>query len=78
VLAGQLLVKAWAWKEAESLHAEAVRAIDPAQLAPEKLAATLAILRTESDLLSHELSLALSHGSLATPSAQAAEGHDHW
>jgi FkbM family methyltransferase len=78
VLAGQLLVKAGAWKEAESLHAEALRAIDPAQLAPEKLAATLAILRTESDLLSHELSLALSHGSLATPPAQAAEGDDHW
>jgi len=78
VLAGQLLVKAGAWKEAESLHAEALRAIDPAQLAPEKLAASLAILRTESDLLSHELSLALSHGSLATPPAQAAEGDDHW
>ncbi len=78
VLAGQLLVKAGAWKEAESLHAEAVRAIDPSQLAPEKLAAMLAILRTESDLLSHELSLALSHGSLAMPSAQAADGHDHW
>jgi len=78
VLAGQLLVKAGAWKEAESLHTEALRAIDPAQLAPEKLAATLAILRTESDLLSHELSLALSHGSLATPPAQAAEGDDHW
>jgi len=69
VIAVQLLVKAGAWKEAESLHAEALRAIDPAQLAPEKLAATLAILRTESDLLSHELSLALSHGSLATPPA---------
>jgi hypothetical protein len=55
VLAGQLLVKAGAWKEAESLHAEAVRAIDPAQLAPEKLAATLEILHTESDLLSSQV-----------------------
>ena len=35
MLAGQLLVKAGAWKEAESLHAEALRAIDLAQLAPD-------------------------------------------
>jgi hypothetical protein len=35
VLAGQLLVKAGAWKEAESLHAEALRSIDLAQLAPD-------------------------------------------
>ena len=35
LLAGQLLVQAGAWKEAEALHAEAVRAIDPARLAPE-------------------------------------------
>ena len=48
LLAGQLLVQAGAWKEAETLHAEAVRAIDPARLAPEQLAAELQILRTES------------------------------
>ena len=75
LLAGQLLVQAGAWKEAEALHAEAVRAIDPARLAPEQLAAELQILRTESELLSHELSLALSHGALAasgsTPQAPA-------
>ena len=64
-LAGQLLVQAGVWKEAEALHADAVRAIDPARLAPEQLAAELQILRTESELLSHELSLALSHGALA-------------
>ena len=75
LLAGQLLVQAGAWKEAETLHTEAVRAIDPARLAPEQLAAKLQILRTESELLSHELSLALSHGALAasgsTPQAPA-------
>ena len=83
LLAGQLLVQAGAWKEAEALHAEAVRAIDPARLAPEQLAAELQILRTESELLSHELSLALSHGALAasgsTPQAPAQdEGPHRW
>ena len=83
LLAGQLLVQAGAWKEAETLHAEAVRAIDPARLAPEQLAAELQILRTESELLSHELSLALSHGALAAsgsmPQAPAQdEGPQRW
>ena len=83
LLAGQLLVQAGAWKEAETLHAEAVRAIDPARLAPEQLAAELQILRTESELLSHELSLALSHGALAssvgTPQTPAqVEGPQRW
>ena len=83
LLAGQLLVQAGAWKEAETLHAEAVRAIDPARLAPEQLAAELQILRTESELLSHELSLALSHGALAAsgsmPQAPAQdEGPQPW
>jgi FkbM family methyltransferase len=83
LLAGQLLVQAGAWKEAEALHAEAVRAIDPARLAPEQLAAELQILRTESELLSHELSLALSHGALAasgsTPQTPAqVEGPQRW
>ena len=83
LLAGQLLVQAGAWKEAEALHAEAVRAIDPARLAPELLAAELQILRTESELLSHELSLALSHGALAasegTPQVpDQVEGTQRW
>jgi hypothetical protein len=67
LLASQMLVRAGLWKEAEALHAEAVRAIDSEQLSPETLAAELEILRTESKLLSHELNLALSQGSLATP-----------
>ncbi len=71
LLASRVLVQAGAWKEAEALHAEATRALDPAQLAPEKLAAELSILRTESELLSHELSLALSHGSLAAAASSA-------
>lgn len=83
LLASRLLVQAGAWKQAETLHAEATQAIDPAQLAPEKLAAELSILRTESELLSHELSLALSHGSLAAgasppPVADVASNSQRW
>jgi FkbM family methyltransferase len=80
LLAQRALLDAGAWKEAETLHAEAVRAIAPEQLTPEHLAAELQILRTESELLSHELSLALSHGSLA-PAAVAEHsntGPDQW
>ncbi|MFM7676675.1 MAG: FkbM family methyltransferase [Synechococcus sp.] len=83
LLASRVLVQAGAWKEAETLHAEATRALDPAQLAPEKLAAELTILRTESELLSHELSLALSRGSLAaaassTPADEPTSTSQRW
>jgi FkbM family methyltransferase len=77
---GLQLLDAGAWKEAETLHAEAVRAIAPEQLTPEHLAAELQILRTESELLSHDLSLALGHGSLA-PAVLAEHsntGPDQW
>jgi FkbM family methyltransferase len=79
MLASQMLVRAGLWKEAESLHAEALRAIEPQRLNAERLASELEILRIESELLSHELSLALSHGSLAAPaSTSMAEGREHW
>jgi FkbM family methyltransferase len=79
LLASQMLVRAGLWKEAEALHAEAVRAIDPQRLNAERLAAELDILRTEGELLSHELSLALSQGSLAIPATPAGgKGREKW
>ena len=79
LVATMQLSRCGAWKEAESLHSEAVRAVAAGQLSPEALAAELAILRTEGELLSHELSLALSHGSLASatsPAPTEAQGDD--
>ncbi len=64
LLASQLFIRTGAWKEAEALHSKAVRSLDPDQLTPQKLAAELNILRTEGELLSHELSLALNQGAL--------------
>jgi FkbM family methyltransferase len=80
LLAERWLLEACAWREAETLHAEAVRAIAPEQLTPEHLAAELQILRTESELLSHELSLALSHGCLAPAVVADHSSHqaEHW
>jgi len=80
LLASQMLIRAGRWKEAESLHGEAVRAIDPQRLNAERLAAELEILRTESELLSHELSLALSHGSLVpeAPAQASGAGSERW
>ena len=79
MLASQMLVRAGLWKEAETLHAEALRAIEPQRLTAQRLASELEILRTEGELLSHELSLALSHGSLAAPaSSSMPQGQEHW
>jgi FkbM family methyltransferase len=79
LIAGQMLVRAGLWKEAEALHAEAVRAIDPQRLSVERLANELDILRSEGELLSHELSLALSQGSLSAASTPAGvEGRERW
>lgn len=66
LVATMQLSRCGAWKEAENLHSEAVRAVGAGQLSTEALAAELDILRTEGELLTHELSLALSHGSLAS------------
>jgi FkbM family methyltransferase len=62
LVASQLLIRAGAWKQAEALHSTAMRSVDPDRLSPQKLAAELNILRTEGELLSHELSLALNQG----------------
>ena len=79
LLASHMLVRAGLWKEAEALHSNAVRAIDPQRLSAERLAAELKILRTESELLSHELSLALSQGSLSGAVKPAeAQGQVQW
>ncbi len=71
-----------AWKQAEALHHAGVNDVDKHNHTPDSLAAELSILRTESELLSHELSLALSQGSLAAPIPAAVEaqgdGRQHW
>ena len=83
LVATMQLSRCGAWKEAESLHSEAVRDVAAGQLSKEALAAELDILKTEGELLSHELSLALSHGSLAaapspTPTEGKGDGSERW
>ncbi len=67
LLACRLLVLAGAWKLAEALHGRAVLAT-PDVFEGADAAAELSILRTETELLSHELALALDHNSLTPPS----------
>lgn len=67
LLACRLLVSAGAWKLAEALLGRAVLAT-PDVLEGADAAAELSILRTETELLSHELALALDHNSLTPPS----------
>jgi FkbM family methyltransferase len=71
------------WKQAEALHRAGVDNVDAHSYSPEDLAAQLSILRTESALLSEELSLALNQGSLAVFTSQAAaenqgDCHQRW
>ncbi|MFZ4565805.1 MAG: FkbM family methyltransferase [Prochlorococcaceae cyanobacterium] len=75
LLACRLLLQVGAWKLAEALHGRGVLAL-PTEVDAAGAAAELAILRTETELLSHELALALDHGSLTAP--QAASDHDRW
>jgi len=83
LLATLELSRRGAWKEAEALHSEGVRSLEARQLSPEALAAELEILRTEGELLSHELSLALSQGALGSSPPQAlvpdqADSQERW
>ncbi|WP_094511857.1 FkbM family methyltransferase [Synechococcus sp. MW101C3] len=70
LLANQQLVNAGYWWEAQALHSEALKAIQPESLSLDRLNAELQILRVEGELLSHELSLALGQGALASPPAK--------
>lgn len=71
------LIRAGCWEQANALHREAVAAVEPPREAPDRFTAQLTILRTETELLSHELSLALASGALqsgpASPEAGALE-----
>lgn len=66
-LASQILARAGSWREAEEMHRHAVEAMACSAEDDVALKAEIHILRTQSELLSHELSLALHSGSLASP-----------
>jgi FkbM family methyltransferase len=67
LIAGQILAQSGNWEQAESLHRDAVKAIQLQEEADAQLKAELEILHAESELLSRELSLALGSGALAKP-----------
>jgi FkbM family methyltransferase len=65
------LIRAGLWEQANALHKGAVEAVEPQGEDPGRLKAQLTILRTETELLSHELSLALASGALQTEPGSA-------
>ena len=58
------LIRAGCWEQANALHRDAVAAVEPPPEDPDRFSVQLSILRTETELLSHELSLALASGAL--------------
>jgi FkbM family methyltransferase len=80
------LARAGQWEQANALHNAAVADVEEHGEDPGRLQAQLTILRTETELLSHELSLALASGALqpkagsAGPAAMepGAQGWNRW
>jgi len=65
LLATQLLAGEGRWQEATALHEAGVSGLQQYEITNKVLQAQLEILRSETDLLSHELSIALQVGALA-------------
>jgi len=67
LIVSQILARSGEWEQAENLHRDAVNAIEIKEEADAHLKAEVQIVHAESELLSRELSLALSSGALANP-----------
>lgn len=82
LIASQILARTNRWVEAEALHSRAVSQLSEYQGQDKKHACELEIIRIETELLSHELSLALNQGSLqasaAQPASAASENEQRW
>lgn len=78
IIAAQMLVESGSWKEVQALNAKAVAELKEYHEAESMRTSGLEIIRTETDLLSHELSIALSNGSLEPTASSPCEGGQNW
>jgi FkbM family methyltransferase len=81
LIASHMLARNNRWDEAETLHGQAVSRLTDYHSVEKKRTLELEILRSETELLSRELSLALNHGSLqaspTAPASAASDDHEH-
>lgn len=78
MIAAQILVERGQWEEAKTLNSKAAAQIQEYYQHENMRTSGLEIIRTETELLSHELSIALSNGSLEPLAPSQSEGAQHW
>ena len=78
MLAAQMLVEDGRWEEAQTLNIKAVAQLKEYIEAENMRTSALEIIRTETELLTHELSIALSNGSLDPLAPSPCEGGQDW
>ena len=78
MLAAKILVESGKWEEAKILNGKAVAQIQEYYHHEKMRTFELEIIRAETELLSHELSIALSNGSLEPSAPSQSEGAQHW
>jgi FkbM family methyltransferase len=78
MLAAQLLVEEGRWEEVKNLNSQAVAELKEYHQTENMRTSNLEIIRTETELLSHELSIALSNRSLAPSNLKQSEGIERW
>ena len=78
ILAAQILAEQGKWEEAKNLNTESAKQLKNHQLAESAKASELEVIRAETELLSHELSIALGNRSLEPSNHLCSEGIQHW
>jgi FkbM family methyltransferase len=78
LLAAQMLAEQGKWEEVKNLNQESLERLKAYQQAGSAQASELEVIRAETDLLTHELSIALGNGSLDQSIHLRSEGTQHW
>jgi FkbM family methyltransferase len=78
MLVAKILVERGRWEEAKKLNSQAVKQLKEQQETEKTLTSDLDIVRTETELLSHELSIALNQKSLEPPDQRQGDNEQIW
>lgn len=78
MLAAKILIEEGKWEEAKKLNSKAVERLKEYHKKETMRTSELEIIRTETELLSHELSIALSNKSLEPSNHTQSEGIQQW
>ena len=78
MLAAKILIEEGKWEEAKKLNSKAVERLKEYHKTEAIRTSELEIIRTETELLSHELSIALSNRSLEPANLTQNEGIEQW